>query len=107
MEEKDVVVMPGDKAMVDDSVSSGFVWSIVSLVFCGSGLLGLIFSLIANKRVKAAIAAGAPVEGKLKAAKIMSKIALIVSIVALVFWVIYSILAGVAIAAVGLGSAQY
>lgn len=98
MEEKEIV-MPGDEAMKEEVVSSGFTWSIVSLVFCCSGLLGLIFSIIANKKVKKAIAMGAPLEGRLKSAKIMAKIALIISIVSLVFYVIYGIIMGIAAAA--------
>lgn len=96
----DIVVMPEEKAMLDEKVSSGFIWSIVSLVFCGCGLLGLIFSIIANKKVKKAIADGASLEDKkLKTAKIMAKIALIISIVAMVVWLIYGIIMGIAAAA--------
>lgn len=98
MEEKEIV-MPGDEAMKEEMVSSGFTWSIVSLVFCCSGLLGLIFSLIANSKIKKAIAMGAPVEGRLKSAKIMAKIALIISIVSMVFYVVYAIIMAVAAAA--------
>ncbi|MBQ9189738.1 MAG: hypothetical protein IJ138_10465 [Clostridia bacterium] len=72
---------------------SGLIFSILGTAFSGSGILGLIFSLIAGGKNKKATAAGAT-GGMVKAANILQKIGLIVSIVVTVLYVI-SFIAGV------------
>lgn len=73
---------------------SALIFGILGAAFSGSGLIGLIFSIIAGGKVKKAKEAGA-VGGSLKAAGILQKIGLIVSIVVMVIYVI-SIIAGIA-----------
>lgn len=75
---------------------SALIWSIVGLALSELGVPGIIVSAIAKGKVKKAAAAGAT-GGKIKTARILSKIGMIVSIVMTVFWFIYAIVMGVAI----------
>ena len=70
------------------------IMSIVGLALSSTGIPGLIVSLIARKKCKAAEAAGAA-GGQMKAANILSKIGVSVSIVCTVLYVI-SFIAGIA-----------
>ncbi len=72
---------------------SALILSIVGLVLAELGLPGIIVSAIAKGKVKKATEAGA-IGGKLKAARILSKIGLILSIVMTVFWVVYIVAIG-------------
>ena len=77
---------------------STLVWGILSLVFCESGLLGLIFAIIGRKKGKAYIAQGGQLTGASKVGFILAKVGLIFSILVMVVYVIYIglIIAGVA-----------
>lgn len=68
---------------------SCLTWGIVSLIFAETGLLGLIFAIVGKNKVKAFKATGAMLTGKAKVGSILSTIALILSIIMLVVWVIY------------------
>ena len=68
-----------------------FTFGLLAVIFCGSGLLGLIFAIIAKKKIKNYVAAGGQLTGKAKAGSIMATIGLIVSIVMMVVWIIYII----------------
>ena len=83
------------------NTTPAMVLSIVALVLSELGIPGLILAIIAKKKVKACLAAGAPLAGKLKVANILSKVALILSIVMIVFWFIYGIVIGAVFAAAG------
>ena len=72
------------------AANGALAFSIVGLVLASSGVLGIIFSAIARGKVKKAVAQGA-IGGKIKAAKILSLIGLIASILMTVFWVIFCI----------------
>ena len=72
------------------------VFGIIAIALCESGILGLIFSIIARKKAKAWTAAYGPFTGKAKVGNILSRIALPISIIMIVFWVIYGIVVGVA-----------
>ncbi|MCR4682163.1 MAG: zinc ribbon domain-containing protein [Clostridiales bacterium] len=71
------------------NTTPALVMAIMSLVFCGSGLLGLIFAIVAKNKVRSCVAAGAPLSGKLKAAKILAGFGLAFSIIMMIFWTIY------------------
>ena len=72
---------------------SSLIFGILGAALSSTGIIGLIFSLIAGGKVKKAKEAGAT-GGALKAAGILQKIGLIVSIVCVVIYVI-SFVAGV------------
>lgn len=74
-----------------DLAKSGLIFGILGTAFSGSGILGLIFALIAGGKIKKAKEAGA-VGGMLKAAGILQKIGLILSIVIIVLYVISFVL---------------
>lgn len=69
-----------------------FTFGLLAVIFCGSGLLGLIFAIIAKKKIKNYVAAGGQLTGRAKAGSIMATIGLIVSIVMTVIWLIYIII---------------
>ena len=85
------------------NTTPALVMAIMSLVFCSSGLLGLIFAIVAKNKVRSCVAAGAPLSGKLKAAKILAGLGLAFSIIMMIVWVIYAIAAIVAL----IGAASY
>ena len=89
------------QAAPEVNTSPAMVLSIVALALAELGIPGLILAIIARKKVKACQAAGAPLAGKLKVANILSRVALILSIVMIVFWFIYGIVIGAAFAAAG------
>ena len=79
------------------------IFGIIAIVLAELGLPGLIFAIIAKKKAAAWTAAYGPFTGMAKVGNILAKIALPLSIIMMVFWVIYSIV----IIAVGAGSAFY
>ena len=97
-------VSPAMAVMDEEAKASGkkcMIWGIVAAVLAEFGLLGLIFAIIAKGKVKKHIRAGYPLTGMAKAGRILSKVALILSIVMTVFWFIYIIIIIVAVLAVG------
>ena len=81
------------------------IFGIIAIALAETGLLGLIFSIIAKKKAAAWTAAYGPFTGKAKVGNILAKIALPVSIIMMVFWVIYFIVA--IVAGIGAGIATY
>jgi uncharacterized membrane protein YvbJ len=73
----------------DAQAGSCLTMGILALIFMSTGLLGIIFASIGKKKVRAYEAQYGPATGKAKAGKIMSNVALPISIVMLIFWVIY------------------
>ena len=59
---------------------SAFTFGLLSLIFCGTGILGLIFAIVSKNKLKAYLAEGGVLAGKAKAAKILSTLGLIFSI---------------------------
>ena len=74
------------QAAPEVNTTPAMVLSIVALVCAEFGIPGLILAIIAKNKVKACLAAGAPLAGKLKVANILSKVALILSIVMIVVY---------------------
>ena len=72
-----------------------FTFGLLAAILCSFGIPGLIFAIIAKKKIKNYLAAGGQLTGRAKAGSIMATIGLIVSIVMTVIWLIY----GIAIAA--------
>lgn len=72
---------------------SALIFSIIGLALAEFGIPGIIFSAIAKGKVKNAEALGVT-GGKVKAARILSKIGMILSIVMTVFWVLYIVFFG-------------
>ena len=68
---------------------------IVAIILSELGLPGLILSIIAKNKVKAYESAYGPATGKAKVGKILSNIALPISIVMMGVWVIYIIVIAV------------
>lgn len=68
---------------------SCLTWGIVAMVFAETGLLGLIFAIIAKSKVRKYVATGATLAGKAKVGHILATIALILSILAIVFFIFY------------------
>ena len=85
---------------MEKQISTGSVlaWGIVALALCYIPILGIIFACIANGRAKNFKKLNGSVYGPAKAGNILSKIALPISIVMLVFWIIYIIAIGAMIA---------
>lgn len=77
--------------------SSVMVWGILGLAFSELGLLGLIFSIIGRKKAKTFLLENGQLFGQAKVGGILSKVGLIVSIIMMVFWVIYIILIAAAV----------
>ncbi|MBR3300798.1 MAG: zinc-ribbon domain-containing protein [Clostridia bacterium] len=68
-----------------------FTFGLLSVILCWFGIPGLIFAIIAKKKIKNYLAAGGQLTGRAKAGSIMATIGLIVSIVMMVVWPIYFI----------------
>ncbi len=85
---------------MEKQISTGSVlaWGIVALALCYMPILGLIFACIARKRAKNFIRLSGSAYGPSKAGNILSKIALPISIVMHVIWLIYIIGFGALIA---------
>lgn len=81
----------------DSMAKSAMIMAIVGLALSELGLPGIIVSAIAKGKVKKATAAGAT-GGKLKAARILSTIGLILSIVMTIVWLLYIVIIGAAVA---------
>lgn len=81
------------------SASSVLTWGIIALALCAYPIIGIIFACIARSRSKAFIAENGAAIGTAKVGNIFSKIAFPVSIVMLVFWVIYIVVFATAMAA--------
>ncbi len=74
------------------------MWGILSVCFCESGLIGLIFSIIAkNKAKRWQTLTGSPLIKGGKVGNILATIGLVVSIIMTVVWLIYIIVAIVAV----------
>lgn len=84
---------------MEKQVSSGSVlaWGIVALAFCCSPVLGIIFACVARGKAKGFIRLNGSAFGTAKVGNILSKIALPISIVMTVFWVIYAVAIGAAV----------
>ena len=91
--EAPVVNTPEQDAMA----KSAMIMSIVGLALSELGIPGIIISAIAKGKVKKATAAGAT-GGKLKVARILSTIGIILSIVMTIFWIFYIVAIGAAVA---------
>ena len=73
------------------------IFGILGLVFCESGILGLIFSIIGlSKAKKLAAENGGQLEGKAKTGKILSTLGLVFSIIGLVCVIIIAAVASCA-----------
>ncbi len=81
------------------------VKAIVGAVFAFTPLaiVGIILGAVNGGSIKKYLAAGGAHTGKVKAASIVSKVALIAGIVMAIFWILYFALIG---AAVGMASLQ-
>lgn len=86
----------GNTAEQESLAKSALVTSIIGLALSELGIPGIIVSAIAKGKVKKAVAAGAT-GGKLKAARILSKLGLIFSILMTIFWIIYIVAIGAAV----------
>lgn len=91
--EAPVVNTPEQESMT----KSALIMSIVGLALSELGIPGIIISAIAKSKVKKATAAGA-IGGKLKAARILSTIGMILSIVMTIVWLLYIVVIGAAVA---------
>ena len=92
----------------DDLGGSILKFSILGLAFGCSGflaLLGIIFTAIAKKKVRAYIAKFGETEGRATVGKILTIPGLIVSIFFTVFFALYFLIFGIAIGAVLAGTA--
>ena len=78
------------------NAGSALPFGILSLVFCGSGILGLIFAIIGKKKAKAYAAEVGQLDGKAKVGSILATVGLILSIIMMVYWVFIIIFAGLA-----------
>ena len=67
---------------------TAFIWSMLSALFNGS-LLGMIFAIIARTFVNKSLLAGAKLAGHIRAAKILSTVTLIYSIVTIALLAMY------------------
>ena len=79
---------------VEQPAGPGLVWGILGLAFgCSffASFLGIIFSAIGISKAKKYTKQGYPLTGKNKVGSILSKVGLPVSIVMLVFFIIYVI----------------
>lgn len=88
--EEPVVV---NNAEQNGAAKSALIMSIVGLVLSEFGLPGIIVCAIAKGKVKKAIALGAT-GAKVKVAKILSTIGLIISIFMTIFWTLYILVIG-------------
>lgn len=70
------------------SSKSILTWGIVAMIFCESGILGLIFAIVAKNKSKAFVANGNALEGKAKVGSILATVALVISIICLVIYII-------------------
>ena len=90
-----------------ESGKSVLTWGIVAAVLCETGLLGLIFAIIAKSKVKKHLRAGYPLNGQAKAGKICANIALPVSIVMMVIILAYIFIFAAILAAGGAASSEF
>lgn len=81
---------------------STLAFGILSLIFCGGGLLGLIFGAIGRGRGKRY---PGTLTGASKAGYILSTIGMIVGIIMTIFWVVYLGIIIVGLIAAGVGGA--
>ncbi|MBQ7566458.1 MAG: hypothetical protein IJT18_05000 [Oscillospiraceae bacterium] len=77
------------------TASNVLTWGIIALVFCWTPIVGLVLAIIARKKAKTYGAENnGEITGQAKVGQIFSIIALVASIVAIVYWAIY--IAGIA-----------
>lgn len=81
---------PAETAPVNPALNptTVMVWGIVALALCEVPIAGIILAIIARKKVKAYLAAGGQTCTQSKLGSIFSKIALPISIVMLVLWIV-------------------
>ena len=89
------------------SASKVLTWGILGLAFAGSGLLGLIFSIIGLKKGKLFLAENGSLFGQAKVGRTLAKVGLILSIVMMVFWVIYIAVVGIFVGTVASNATYY
>ncbi len=65
------------------------ITGILAIALCWTGIGGLICAIICMSKVKKFLAAGGVLAGKAKVGKILGTVGLILSILYMVFWVIY------------------
>ena len=80
-----------DEAAKTSAAKSVMIIGIVAIALSELGLPGIILAAIANKKVAAYEAQYGPCTGMAKVGRILAKVALPVSIVMTVVWVIYTI----------------
>ena len=78
--------------------SQCLTWGILGLALSETGIIGLIFSIIAKNKIKAYNASGQAPSGQVNTGSRLATAGLIVSIVFIVIWVIYIIAISAAVA---------
>lgn len=76
--------------------SGSLTFGILGLIFCESGLLGIIFSAIGLSKAKKYAAEAGELTGKAKTGKILATLGLVFSIISLVCIIIIAIVSAVA-----------
>ena len=89
------------------SPANVLTWGILGLAFAGSGLLGLIFSIIGLKKGKLFLAENGSLFGQAKVGRTLAKVGLILSIVMMIFWVIYIAVVGIFVGTVASNATYY
>ena len=75
--------------------SSILTWGILGLAFSSTGILGLIFSIIAKRKAREYASYVGELHGQAKVGNILAKVGFPISIVMIVVWVIYiAVIAG-------------
>ncbi len=79
--------------------TQSLVFGILGLVFCESGILGIIFSAIGLSKAKKYAAEAGELTGKAKTGKILATLGLVFSIIAIVCGIIVAIVGSCAASA--------
>ncbi|MBR4761686.1 MAG: zinc ribbon domain-containing protein [Clostridia bacterium] len=94
------VYAPASNGIKTVSPGKVLTWGILGLAFAELGILGLIFSIIGLKNANTFLAENGMLYGQAKVGRILAKAGLIVSIIMMVFWLIYIIAIGSVIGSV-------